>query len=251
MRITQILKTFEKFAVDNSPLLLTSIGAVGTIATAVLTGKAAYKAALILNVGERDVDDIPNKEKIQLVWPLFVPPIVSAGLTITCIIAANRIGSRRAAALAVAYTISEKAFDEYRAKVVEKLGVNKERAARDEVAQERINNNPVGNTEVIITGGGDVLCYDVYTGRYFRSDMETLRQAQNGLNYDLLNHGYASLNDFYNNIGLASTTAGDEVGWNSDTLLELRFSTTMSDDQKPCISIEFTVVPVRNYFRTH
>ena len=153
--------------------------------------------------------------------------------------------------MAAAYTVSEKAFEEYREKIVEKLGANKERQARDEVAQDRVNANPVGRTEVIVTGGGNVLCYDMYTGRYFQSDMETIKQAQNNLNHHILNNVYASLNDFYDMIGLSRIKTGDEIGWNSDKLMEIYFSTTMSDDQKPCIAIDFSVEPVRNYFRTH
>lgn len=259
MNFKLIVKTIEKFTIDNSPLLLTAVGVTGVITTAVLAGKASYKAAILIVCEEEQqaydeniaVGFLTSKEKVKLVWPLFIPPLVSAAITVTCIIGSNRIGTRRAAAMAAAYSLSEKAFDEYREKIVEKLGENKERAARDELAQERVDRNPVGRNEVIITGGGDVLCYDTYTGRYFKSDMETLKKAQNDLNYQMLNQQYASLNDFYNRIGLPNVKTGEEVGWNADKLMELMFSTTMSDDQRPCISIDFEVTPVRNYFRSH
>lgn len=258
MNLVRYFKAAEKFTVDNSPLILTAIGAAGTITTAVLAGKASFKAAeLLYNVHEKR-DDIEYKDgrlttktKVRLVWPLYIPTIGVAAITVTSIVCANRIGTRRAAAMAAAYTVSEKAFEEYRDKIVEKLGANKERQARDEVAQDRVNANPVGRTEVIVTGGGNVLCYDMYTGRYFQSDMETIKQAQNNLNHHILNNVYASLNDFYDMIGLSRTKTGDEIGWNSDKLMEIHFSTTMSDDQKPCIAIDFSVEPVRNYFRTY
>jgi hypothetical protein len=89
----------------------------------------------------------------------------------------------------------------------------------------------------------------MYTGRYFQSSMESLKKAQNDLNYKILNSYYASLTDFYNLIGLSRTTTSDDVGWNSDEMLELRFSTIMSDDQRPCIAIDFKVAPIRGYFR--
>lgn len=248
MKFGQIIKSIEKFTIDNSPLILTVIGVTGTITTAILTGKASYKAAKIL--GEES-PFLKTTEKMRLVWPLYISAIGTGAMTLTCIIAANRIGTRRAAAMAAAYSVSERMFGEYRDKVVEKMGANKEREARDEVAQDRIRENPVGKTEVIITGGGDVRCYDMYTGRYFHSDMETLRQAQNDLNHQLLNASYASLNDFYSLIGLSTTKTGEEVGWNSDKLLELQFSATIAEDGKPCIAIDFQVAPIRNYFRVH
>jgi hypothetical protein len=243
---------------DNSPAILTAIGVTGTLSTAYLTGKASFKAGDILAREQRlrsqTIDIAPileTKEKVQLVWKLYIPAAGSAVMTTAAIVCANRISTRRAAAMAAAYSISEKAWNEYKDKVVEKLGANKERAVRDEIAQDRVNSNPVGVNQVIITGGGDVLCYDMYTGRYFTSDMETLKKAQNDTNYEVLNNFYCSLTEFYNRIGLSSTTTSDDVGWNSDEMLELTFSTTMSDDQRPCLAMSFAVEPIRNFHRAH
>lgn len=262
MKIMQIVKLVEKIAIDNSPLILTGIGVAGTLSTALLTGKATFKAAEILEeerkernqsvgFGIRNDVDFPIREQIRAVWPLYIPAAGTAALTITCIIVANRIGTRRAAAIAAAYTVSEKAFEEYREKIIEKLGANKERAARDELSQDRMDRNPASKNEVVITGGGDVLCYETYTGRYFRSSMEDIKKAQNDLNYRIINSTYASLNDFYDLLGLDHVSIGEEVGWSSDKLLDIYYSTTISDDQKPAISIEFRVQPVRDYFRLH
>lgn len=267
MNISQIVRQVEKFAIDNSPLILTVVAVTGTVTTAVLTGKASYRACELIRKEEErfieyDVDKavwyddsrgriarLGAKQKVQLVWPHFIPPLATAALTVSAIIMSNRIGTRRAAAMAAAYSISERAFEEYRDKVVEKLGPNKEKAARDEIAQDRVHNNPPSGEVIIATG--DVLCYDLYSGRYFKSDMESLKKAQNDLNYKLLNHQYASLNDFYNLLDLDNVKVGEEVGWNSDKQMEIHFSTTMSDDQKPCITIDFYVEPVRDYFRSH
>lgn len=265
MTIAQIFKTIEKFTFDHSPLILTGIAAAGTITTAILTGKASFAAAerlqeetdiLIEKHGsaQRVVESgewMTTRDKVKLVWPLYIPAAANAAMTVTCVIVSHRIGHRRAAAMAAAYTISEKAFEDYREKIVEKLGANKERAARDDIAQDRVRNNPVGRSEVIITGGGDVLCYDMYTGRYFRSDMETIKKAQNDQNATILNHQYASLNDFYNKIGLATIPSGDDLGWNSDAMMEISFSATLSEDQKPCIVIDFYVKPMTDYYKTH
>lgn len=264
MHVPQVLKTIEKLTIDNSPLILTALGVAGTITTALLTAKAAVKADRIITEeeenqkrhGEYNPDDfghpLTTKDKIGLVWPLYIPAVVSASTTVTAIILANRIGTRRAAAMAAAYTVLERAGEEYRDKIIEKFGANKEREARDTIAQDRVRENPVGRNEVIITGGGDVLCYDLYTGRYFRSDKQTILKAVNDTNYQIINGmGYASLNDFYNRLGLSNTETGDEVGWNGDALLEPIFSTTISDDDRPCLVVQLHVKPARSYFRTH
>lgn len=256
MTLTAIAKQVEKFTIDNSPGILTAAGVVGTATTAVLVGKASFKAAEIIaeeqrlhNLEEKS-HDYTTKEKARFVWKLYIPAAGSGLLTVGAIIAANQIGTRRAAAMAAAYTISEKAFSEYREKVVEKLGENKEQAVRDEIAQDRVRANPPGDQEVLIITG-QVLCYDGHSGRYFNSDMETLKGAQNNVNYKVLNNSYASLTDFYDEIGLSKTNESDEIGWNCDKMLELEFSTVLSETGRPCLAIGFRTAPVRDYYRLH
>lgn len=256
MTLIEIAKKAEKLAVDNSPAILTAIGVTGTLTTAFLTGKASFKAAEIIADEQYQMDhnqvevrnELESKEKLVLVWKLYIPAVGTGFLTVVCIIFANHIGTRRAAAVAAAYTISEKAFSEYKEKVVERLGTPKEQKIRDEVAQDRVNKNP-GGRDIVVTGGGEVLCYEAFTGRYFKSDMETLKKAQNDLNYTILNDGYASLSDFYSKIDLPGTSFSEEVGWTSDKLLELNFSTVLSEDGRPCISIDFMTAPVRDYYK--
>lgn len=215
---------------------------------------ASFKAADLIADKEHDFGRglsfrLGPRDKIKLVWKLYIPAAGMGVLTVAAIVCANRIGTRRTAAMAAAYSITEKAFTEYQDKVAEKVGQRKEQGFRDEIEQERITNNPVSTREVIITGGGNVLCYDKFTGRYFQSDVESLKKAQNDLNAQVLNDFYASLTDFYNLIGLKGTSMSDELGWNSDKLMQLRFSTVLSEDGRPCISIDFSVTPIRNYYK--
>ena len=60
---------------------------------------------------------------------------------------------------------------EYQAKVVETLGEAKARKIKDEIAKDKVKNDPISNKEVIITGKGDMLCYDVLSGRYFKNNI--------------------------------------------------------------------------------
>lgn len=254
MTFYDIVKNVEKIVADNSPAILTAIGVTGTLATAYFTGTASFKAAeIIQNREKEDGYPVEPKERLKtrtkLIWKLYIPAVGTGVLTVACIVCANRIGTRRAAAMAAAYSISERALFEYKEKVIEKFGENKDRAVRDDIAQDRVNKNPISTREVIITGNGDVLCYDTITGRYFESNVETLRKAQNDINQQILTNMYASLWDFYELIGLPSTAYSNEVGWNTDTLLDLDFSTVLSEDKRPCVSINYTVFPIRDYYR--
>lgn len=246
MNLSDLAKRGVKLAADNSPAILTALAVTGTVTTAYLTGRASFKAAMILSEESPHLD---TREKVDLVWRLYVPAVGTGLMTVGCTIAATRIGTRRAAAVAAAYTLSERAFTEYREKVVEKLGEKKEQAFRDELAQDRVDRNPIATRQIVIVEGKSVLCYDAYTGRYFLSDMETLKKAQNDVNHQVLNEYYASLTDFYDKVGLPSTSMSDEVGWNSDRLLELKFSVTLGEHDKPCLSVDFDVAPIRDYNR--
>jgi hypothetical protein len=181
-----------------------------------------------------------------LVWPHFIPPVAMGGITITSIVLAHRISSKRIAAIAVASTISERALQEYKTKVVEKLGERKETEIREEIAQDNVTKNPPSG-QIIIAGSGDVLCFEPLTGRYFNSTIETIKRAENKVNYEILHYDSCSLSFFFDEIGLAPTDYSDLVGWNVNNRLELTFTTTMSEDNRPCLVIGFNKIPSMEY----
>lgn len=253
MDLINIFRRLEKTAIDNSPAILTSLGATGVLTTAYLTGKASFRAVELIEREQRHIDrqekgyPMENRDKVNLVWRLYLPAISTGLLTMSAIIFANKVSNRRAASMAAAYSISERAFTEYKEKVIEKIGEKKEQEFRDEVAQDRVTRNPVNDNTVIITDTGEVLCYDQYTGRYFKSSVESLKQAENTVNYTILHHDYASLSDFYSELGLPPTRVSDEVGWTTDQLLSLDISTVMSNNNRPCIAIDFNHRPIRGF----
>lgn len=242
------LKNVEKFTADNSPALLAAVAVVGTFSTAVLTGRATFKAAEILAQEDRDAEfygkPIDTRIKVMAVWQEYIPPAGAALLTVTCIVFSHRISTRRTMAMAAAYSITDKAYAEYRDKVMEKFGENKERAVRDEIQQDRCMED---SSNIVIMGAGKVLCYEKWSGRYFESSMEEIKKAQNDTNYEILHNNYCSLGDFYHRLGLEATPLSEEFGWNTDHPLDIHFSTVISDDQRPCLAIDFHVKPIRRF----
>lgn len=253
MNFSGFMRRAGKLVSDNSPAILTAVAVTGTLTTAYLTGKASFKAAEVIRGEEwrqhKQLSGLDPKEKLELTWKLYLPAAGTAAATIACIIAANQIGTRRTAAVAAAYAISERAYEEYRHKVIEKIGDKKEQSYRDEIAQERIDRNPPPEDMVLLEDGLSVLCCDQFTGRYFLSDMESLRRAQNTINYRVNNDYYASLSAFYELIGLEPTSMSDDFGWNADKLMELEFSTALTPSGKPCLTFDFKVAPIRGYNR--
>lgn len=252
MTFAEITRQAGTFITRNSPTILTGLAVAGTVTTAYLSGKAGFKAARVIEEHEVSPvggvrDELTTREKFEYTWKLYVPAAGAGVITVAAIIASNRIGTRRAAAVASALAISERALTEYQDKVVEKIGTSKERAVRDEIAQDRVTNNPP--TREIIIDATESLIYDTYSDRYFRSSIEDVKQGINALNHQILHDNYASLNDFYAKIGLRSVSMGDELGWNTDSVVELVFSATITEDKRPCIVINFAKPPKANYYR--
>jgi Family of unknown function (DUF6353) len=241
---------------ENSTTILTGVGVVGTVGTAVLTGRASFKAADVLSEKTKELNDgvdpeidrlgFSKTEKVKLVWPYFLPPIAVGGGTVAAIVMANRISSKQIAALAIASGVSERAFQEYKEKVLEKLGDRQETAIQDEIAQDQVTNNPPSG-QVIIAGSGDVLCFEPLTGRYFNSTIETVKAAENKVNYEIIHFEYCSLSHFFDEIGLAPTDYSDMVGWNVANRMEVKFSTTMSEDKRPCLVVGYLNTPSMDY----
>lgn len=260
MRITPILKTAQKFAADNSPAILTGLAVAGTVTTAVLAGKAGYAAAMTevseprLEVNPDDETDIKivpisTVEKVKLVWKEFIPAAIVGTATVTCIIAANRIGTKRAAAIAAAFKLSEELAEEYKRKVVDTLGAQKEEKMRAELAKDQMLRTPGAETVIIV--GSEVLIHDALSGRFFKNEWSKIEKAVNEINYQINNFYHASLTEFYEKIGLSGTVFSDEVGWNSDELLDIKPTAVMLEDGRPAISIQFRTVPIRGYDRCH
>ena len=254
--LQMLTKKAGQVMVKNSPSILTGVGAVGVVTTAMMAVRATPRAMLILT-DERLTREETNKvawgkeahltkmEIIKLTWKCYVPTIIMGGLTIGCIISANHINLRRNAALASVYGLTEAALKEYQSKVVETFGETKAQQVKDAIAKDRVENNPVKNSEVILTGNGETLCYDPFSSRYFRSDIEKVRKVQNELNRDLLNHDFVSLNDVYYALGLPETKLGADMGWViDDGLIEFDFSSQLTPDGTPCLVLNFKDEPV-------
>lgn len=240
MTFTQLPSVVRRNVKENSSLLL-SIGAgIGVLSTAYLTGRASFQAAWVLHEDALD----PNKpspdmkEMTKRVWKLYIPAGISATATIVCIVGVKRVGGRKTLAAQTALAVSQRAYESYRAQVVDELGERKDKTFLAKVAEDRVTDNPPSS---VIVGSGTVLCYELFTGRYFNSDMESLNRAVNEVNAKLIKHDYATLDDFYYLIGLENTMSSGQSGWESGKLLELEFSSVLSQG-RPCLAFGYNYV---------
>lgn len=273
--LTRSTRRFLKVLNQNSPTILTGLSVAGVITTVVLAVKATPKAMQLLddlayahylsaggdksgrtfsqyledNHADTNAIHIPvlsAKEIAVETWKEYIPAVVMGSVTVACIIGANSINLRRNAALASLYSITDTALKEYQAKVVERIGKTKEENIRGDIAQDKLNGNPVDKAAVIITGKGDMLCFESLSGRYFKSDIETLRRIQNDFNKRLLNEIDLPINELYYEMGLASIKIGDSIGWSAmNRMLEMKFSAKIATDGQPCIVVEYEQLPTQ------
>lgn len=247
--VTKLFKIVKTGVSKHSPEILTGIGIAGMITTVVLAVNSTPKALRLIEEEEKKKEDkLTKTEVVKTTWKCYIPAATTGLTSIACLIGASKVNLRRNAAIATAFKLSETALTEYREKVAETIGEKKEQVIREQVVKDKIDKNPVTKAEVIITPKGDTLCYDAISGRYFKSDIEKIRRAINELNDKMLREMYISLNEFYEELGLASTTIGDTLGWNLDSgLIYVHFSSLIADDGTPCIVVEYDVAPRYDY----
>lgn len=246
-----VLKT-KAAAIKHSPEILIGVGIAGWCSTVVLAVNATPKALDLIEMkkDELEVEELTKKEVVKTCWKCYIPAAVTGVVSTACIIGANSVSLKRNAALTAAYSLSETAFSNYRQKVIETVGEKKEAEVRHNMAKETIQNDPVSKHEVIITEAGGTLCYETISGRYFKSDIEKIRKAENVINKRMMEENYISLNDFYNEIGLPYTNMGDKIGWNINKgLLDIFFSTQLSENDVPCLVIDYSKPPTYGYDR--
>lgn len=247
-KFTNALLTTRKYIAKHSPEILTGLGIAGMISATALAVKETPKAIELIELKKKELKTkkLTTIETIKAAWRPYIPAASMIIVSSSCLIGASTINYKRNAALATAYSLSEKTLLSYRDKVIETIGEKKEKTIRDKVAQEDMKT--YDPNQVIITSKGNVLCKDSISGRYFRSDLDIIRKAVNELNRKMTYQNYISLNEFYYSIGLDRVKEGDNMGWNIDKgLIELDFDACITNDDEPCIVIDYIIVPEYGY----
>lgn len=212
-----IPKICEIFTGDatNSPALLTGLAVGGVILTAVLAAKATPKAIAAIEaeeeerhikaakkakkaeevlhenydeVYEEEFEPITRKDIVKIGFKYFIPPILSAGLTIACIVGAQHINTVRQAAMAASYELLRNSYDNYRSHVRDAVDKKKYEEIEHNIHTDAVNDilekHPLTDQEYakLDVGCGAALFCDSITGRRFVSTYEKVYRAVDDLN---------------------------------------------------------------------
>jgi hypothetical protein len=254
--MNNLLNGSAKFLKRNSSTILTCLGAVGVVATTVMSVKATPKATAALEAKKEEKgDDLTALETITAVAPSYAPSVVTGIATIGCIFGINVLNKRNQASLMSAYALLDKSYKQHKDKVKELFGEQGAFQVKESIAKDHYEEQ-----ESTLTGEGE-LFYDFYSDRYFESTMDKVKQAEYELNRMINVEGGAYLNDFYKLVGLDAIEGGDIVGWSVGLCFEqywqpwVDFSheyTTMDTDSTryadmDCCIITFLQDPVPNF----
>lgn len=239
-----------------SPEILMTVGVTGVVASTILACRATLKIEEILDrrddcmekinfacskveSGEWTAETYSDKDKqkdlivvnvqtckdfAKVYWPAVTLGVASIG----CILGAHNIMSKRNVALMAAYKAVEQSFADYRKRVVEELGVEKDHQFKYGV--EKVEHTTVSvdengkrtkNKEIIETvDPNGISQYARFFDEANRNWTKTpeynlmfLKSKQNYLNDLLHARGHVFLNEVYDELGMERSQAGCVVGW--------------------------------------
>lgn len=236
-----------------SPEILTAAGVIGTVGSTVLACKATLKVEDILDEakkksnlinavhdGEIEVDaEYTDKDyskdllvnrtqtAVKLI-KLYGPAISLGALSIAAILGGQHILRKRNVAVMAAYKLCEESFNNYRSRVKDELGEEKDRqfyyGMTEETVKDKVKSKD-GKTKTVtkkVEKAPDHL-YSQYA-RFFdeaninwdkspEQNMYFLKMVQNQMNDKLKARGHVFLNEVYDALGFDRSEAGQLVGW--------------------------------------
>lgn len=229
----------------NSPHLMFGAGVVGVVGTVVLASRATLQVEEVLadtqdlvakvnmvaadhpdkytsNNRTRDLTIIYSRSAGKLV-KLYGPAIVLGVASIGLLTGAHVTLTKRNTAVMAAYATVDKAFKEYRQRVRDEYGDDKDRelfhgVVEREVYTERENGEPVIEKKRSPAGHSQYArFFDANTNKnaHHHPEYNTLflQSQQNYFNNILETRGHVFLNEVYAALGLEHTKAGAVVGW--------------------------------------
>ena len=209
-------------------------------------GGVGVTSWLSIKCHEKAKDKTEKKDKAIC----YIPAIGSGLVTAGCILGSHHVSSKEIAALTATAGYLTANRDKIKKKLEEVVGTEKAKeietqaaveAAKENKQLEKKTNPPkktIAHGESIEwTGKGPLKCLEGYSGRYFYSTLEAVKDAQKKLNNRLHCGEYVCLNDLYELYGITKTHFGHQFGWPSNS----DFICNVDEDEEP-IEFENTIV---------
>jgi hypothetical protein len=245
--MNNFLRKSQLFVKRNSATILSCVGGVGVVGTAVLAVQATPKALRKLDAATEEKGEALTKlEVVKVAGPSYIPAVVTGAATIACIFGANALNKRQQAALMSAYALLDNYYKEYKKKVIELYGSDSDERIRGEIAKDKYVEEDIKDED-----DGKQLFYDEYSQRYFRSTTADVLRAEYNMNHRLQTFWGAYLNDFYDMLEIPRVDYGDYLGWSNaeiydttwEAWLDFHHEKVVMDDGLECTIITMSAEP--------
>lgn len=207
------IKILRAKAYNNRSIILTGGAIIGLGATAILTAKGQMKADEIM--AEKRPSD--KKELIGSTYKCYIPAAISGVLTLICIVTSQYISRKEIAGLAASLGVLAANRDNLEKAIKEKYGEDALVELREKILPykkpEVKDGEKADRFPAELTGKGDLLCYEGYSGRWFRSSEEAVKEAEEEYNLRFKDGDYLSFNDLYELLGIKSSSFGNKFGY--------------------------------------
>lgn len=239
------LKRIKEMISKNSPTILTIFSLAGVCSTIVTSAQDTLKAKEKIDASKPG----NKKEIIKCTWKCYIPTAISASTTIGCILGSHYCSNKQKNALASAYALSQMTLQEYQKRVIDQIGKNKERALMGEVTKDIAERKAPAAvfqsqlTDVVDTGHGKTLFYDVPGEVYFYSDMNYMDKQVNDLNREVRTEMYFNWNELRYRWGLPYKKYGSELIFDVDNPLEVRYEPELMDNGQVRVLVNYELIP--------
>lgn len=239
--VTRTAASVALKANKNSPTILFGAGIVFGMATVVTACRATLKVEDVLVDHQKTVSDIKTVvhenynesdrrqdlmhvhiRTVGRLTKLYAPSLVLGVASVACLTKSHRILTSRNAALTAAYTAVDRMLREYRGRVQEELGEEREREIYYNVEkcdEDFVDSDGKLKTKQVKRAQGTHMYQKLFhqgnpnwnpNADY---NIAFLRSVQNYCNDRLKARGHLMLNEVYEELGIPHTRAGTQVGW--------------------------------------
>ena len=242
-----------------SPEILIAAGIAGVIVSAVMACKATIKAQEVAEDAKDTIDEIhaieesgvtkagnpysadDTKKDLTTTYvqtgikyaKLYAPAVIVGAASVTCILMSHKMMKQRMVAVAAALSATDKAFKDYRNRVVERFGEQVEKELRYNIKAKEVKQTIVDEdgkekkvkvpVDVPAAEGWDPSQYSPYARIFDETHPQWTKDPEMNQYYlkarqaqatDMLRtRGHLFLNEVYDMLGFPRTKAGAVVGW--------------------------------------
>lgn len=225
MNVSKFTHGTKLYLRKSGPTILSCMAVIGMVTTVVMGVQVTPKAIKLIKNDSRmnhdgDSYGYTKMEALQSSWKCYIPTTLVGVSTIACIFGANVMNKRSQASLASAYALLDRYYKQYIEAVKDIYGGDADSNIKAQIAK---NSYVSADGYYLYDCENDddkILFYDLFSNRYFTATMASVLNAQYHINRNICLRGYASINEFYEFLGIDKVDYGDDICWDMNDMSE-------------------------------